>query len=179
MDAVLRTSNGFEVARSSRSVIIDKIALQISRNLCQYFGADTEVVDKPVTYTPQYSNLIRIAVGRDLPASSALDFPVRNGGPGGIAILGADGLTRVYDYQAGLGAILLRPLGEDQVELLVWGADEEGLDIAARLVPMLTGVGQPDFVVADRKMLWGGAGEVLAMGYFDHLWNVTSESYLT
>lgn len=179
MDAVLRTSNGFSIARSSRSAVIDRIALQISRNLCQYFGADTEVVDKSATYTPQYSNMIRIAIGRDLPASSAHDYPIRIVGPGEIVILGTDGLTRVYDSNAGLGAILLRPLGDDQVELLVWGSDEEGLDIAARLVPMLTGVGQPDFIVADKKMLWGGAGEVLAMGYFDHLWNVTSESYLT
>jgi len=126
--------------------------------------------------------LIRVATGPDLSSSYLYEFPLTITHPGVVALRGADGRTRVYDSKAGLGAIFLRPLsrnGNDQVELVVWGADEDGLETAARLVPMLTGVGQPDFVVADSKMLWGGAGEVLAMGYFDHRWNVTSESYLT
>jgi len=52
------------------------------------------------------------------------------------------------------------------LELDVWGSDARGLEIAARLVPMLTGVGQPDFVIADKTMLEQGAGGVLAMGFF-------------
>lgn len=180
MDAILSTQSTLQILRSSRALAVDKIALQISRNICQYFGADTEIVDRSTSYTPQHSNAIRVAIGQDLPDSLIPNFPVRvdDHTPSMITVRGADGLMR-YRSDSGIGAIFLRPLKEDQVELVVWGADEEGLRIAARLVPMLTGVGQPDFVVADRKMLWGGAGEVLAMGYFDHLWNLTGESYLT
>lgn len=84
-----------------------------------------------------------------------------------------------YLSSAGLGAIFLRPLPVGAVELVVWGYDADGLDVVSRLVPMLPGVGQPDFVVADRRMLQEGAGGVLAMGFFDHLWNITENSYFT
>lgn len=177
MDAVLRTSDGLHIVRSSRSPAVAKIALQISRNFHQYFGADTEIIDSPTSYTPAYSNVVRVATGIDLSDSFIHHFPIEVISHNVITVRGDDGLTTKYN-SPGLGAIFLRPLKYEQVELVVWGADEEGLEIAARLVPMLTGVGQPDFVVADRRMLWGGAGEVLAMGHFDHLWNVTRGSFL-
>lgn len=179
MDAFLRTENGIQVVRTSRSSAIDKVALQIARNLCQYFGADVDVLDKSSSYSPEYSNTVRVALGHDVPDSYFNDFPLRIIHPGVITLRGGDGRTKLYESENGLGAIVIRPLGVNKVELLVWGADEEGLEIAARLVPMLTGVGQPDFVIADRQMLWGGAGNVLAMGFLDHMWNVTADSYLT
>lgn len=128
---------------------------------------------------PEYSNTILLAIGDDVPSSFMEDFPIEVKKQGVVALRNAAGQTKYYQSDAGLGVIMLRPLKGEQVELLIWGADEEGLAIAARLMPMLTGVGQPDFVIADRRMLWGGAGNVLGMGYFDHLWNVTRESYLT
>lgn len=179
MDAFLRTENGIQVVRTSRGGAVDKVALQIARNLCQYFGADVDVLDKTSSYSPEYSNTVRVALGDSVPDSYLKDFPLRVIHPGVVTLRGSDGLTKLYDSENGLCAIVVRPLRDDKVELLVWGADEEGLEIAARLVPMLTGVGQPDFVIADRRMLWGGAGNVLAMGFLDHMWNVTADSYLS
>lgn len=40
------------------------------------------------------------------------------------------------------------------------------MDVAARLVPMLTGVGQPDFEIDDMMMSWKGTGGELATGFF-------------
>lgn len=50
-----------------------------------------------------------------------------------------------------MGALFLRPLDGERLELVVWGADVAGLEHAARLVPALTGVGQPDFVILSAK----------------------------
>jgi hypothetical protein len=41
---------------------------------------------------------------------------------------------------------------------------------------MLTGVGQPDFVVLDRRMLAKGVDAVLAMGFLDTAWEVSAGS---
>lgn len=173
MDAFLRTSGTIQIIRQSSTV--QRIALQISRNLCQYFAADTNIVDHS---SSEFGNSVRVAVGGQLSPSvegiSALEAHST-----GVVVRTGKGDHKIYPSGNGLGAIFLRPLDYDAVELVVWGSDEEGLEIAARLVPMLTGVGQPDFVIADRKMLWGGAAEVLAMGFFDHEWNVSGMSYLT
>jgi hypothetical protein len=76
----------------------------------------------------------------------------------------------------GLAAVFLRPVPPRRLELVVWGADEASLAVAARLVPMLTGVGQPDFVVLDRRMLAKGVDAVLAMGFLDTAWEVSAGS---
>jgi hypothetical protein len=153
------------------------VALQISRNLCQYLGADTKIQSASQP-SRQYSNMIHVVLASSLPTSYLKDFAIQADVSNGISIRTADGPRR-FPGSAGLGAIFLRPLPAGALELVIWGYDADGLDIAARLVPMLPGVGQPEFVVADRRMLWEGAGGVLAMGSFDHLWNVTESSYLS
>jgi hypothetical protein len=44
---------------------------------------------------------------------------------------------------------------------------------------MMTGVGVPDFVIADSKMLWKGIEGTLAMGFLDENWNVSSNAILS
>lgn len=78
-----------------------------------------------------------------------------------------------------MGAIFLRPLLNERLELVVWGFDQQGLRQAARLVPMLTGVGQPEFVVVSQRCAWEGAAGVLAMGSFDNFWNVSEASFVS
>ncbi|KAI5210489.1 hypothetical protein E4T39_00039 [Aureobasidium subglaciale] len=176
MDALFRTQNTLQIVCHSQQA--QHVALQISRNLCQYLGADTEVLDSGNGPLRQYSNIIRVLTSSDPPASHLEQFALQVDTSSGISIRTTNGHMR-YPSSAGLGAIFLRPLPEGAVELVVWGHDAVGLDVASRLVPMLPGVGQPDFVVVDKKMLWMGAGGVLAMGSFDHLWNVTENSYFT
>ncbi|KAI5193509.1 hypothetical protein E4T38_09937 [Aureobasidium subglaciale] len=176
MDALFRTQNTLQIVSHSQQA--RRVALQMSRNLCQYLGADTEVLDSGNEPSRQYSNIIRVLISSDPPASHLGQFALQVDASSGISIRTTDGHMR-YPSSAGLGAIFLRPLPEGAVELVVWGHDAVGLDVASRLVPMLPGVGQPDFVVADKKMLQMGAGGVLAMGSFDHLWNVTGNSYFT
>lgn len=97
----------------------------------------------------------------------------------GISIRDALGNTRLYPSDEGLGAIFLRPLPDERLNLVVWGFDDAGLRSAARLVPMLTGVGQPDFIVVSKVCAWKGAAGILALGFLDHRWNVSKTSYLS
>ena len=176
MDALFRTGNTLQIVSHSEKA--RHTAIQISRNLCQYLGADTEVLDSGTGPSKPYSNVISVVVSSNPPASHLKHSALNVDSSNGISIRTTDGQKR-YSGSAGLGAIFLRPLPLGAVELVVWGFDADGLDVAARLVPMLPGVGQPDFVVADRRMLWQGVGGVLAMGSFDHLWNATENSYFT
>jgi hypothetical protein len=97
-----------------------------------------------------------------------------------IVVENAQGSKRTYRLRKdGLAAIYLRPLPNERLELIVWGVDAASLKVAARLVPMMTGVGVPDFVIADSKMLWKGIEGTLAMGFLDENWNVSSNAILS
>ncbi|CAD0112557.1 unnamed protein product [Aureobasidium uvarum] len=176
MDAIFRTQNTLQIISYSQQA--RHTAVQISRNFCQYLGADTEIRESGTGHPRQYSNIVRVVVSSDIPPGHLENFALQVDSSNGVSIRTLIGQMN-YPNSAGLGAIFLRPLPEGAVELVVWGYDADGLDVASRLVPMLPGVGQPDFVVADGRMLQEGAGGVLAMGSFDHLWNVTETSYFT
>ena len=88
------------------------------------------------------------------------------------------GVQRSVAYEPGMAAIFLRPLPNESVELVIWGIDKLGLQTGARLVPMLTGVGQPDFLVIGDASRWKGIAGVIAGGFFDYQWNISSGSYV-
>jgi hypothetical protein len=183
MDAILRTHGAFAIiTHSPQHRRTHSLALQISRNLHQYFAADSQIScswDDTIPSTT--ANAISLAVGTDLPRSYDPHFPIEIS-PDGTAILirhiGFDGRPTTTTYLDttghGLAAIFLRPLLPRRLELVVWGADEESLAVAARLVPMLPGVGQPDFVVLDRRMSGLGVEGVMAMGFLDTAWEVAA-----
>ena len=83
---------------------------------------------------------------------------------------GGDGRVVYRAKEHGLGCISLRPLSSERLEIMVWGADYGSLTIATRLLPMISGFMQPDFIVTTREMLWKGAEGALAMGFFDSHW---------
>ena len=178
LDAILRTSKRFLIR--SQSGEASRIAVQISRNLFQYFSADSEIVDTKDGVTSDQGNEIIVAMGDDFPESAAESkFPIHFLANRGIRIRNWHGFERVFELQEGLGAILLRPLYQDRLELIIWGLDELGLRLAARLQPMLTGVGQPEFIIVRNCCAWKGANGVLAMGSFDNSWTVSDTSYIT
>lgn len=137
------------------------------------------ILDQNVGAPRGTGNVIRVALGSE-PNLPKLDgYPISIDHGFGISVRDASGNNFLYAFEEGLGAVFLRPMSEERLELIIWGADDIGLRQAARLVPMLTGVGQADFVILSKKCLLTGAQGVLAMGFFDHRWNVTRASYLT
>lgn len=154
------------------------MCLQIARNLFQYFGADAEIIESASAYQGEVGNLIRVEKGSTISPSHLPSYPITVDQGKGICIRDARGSERLYGFEEGLGALYLSPLPHERLELKIWGFDEDGLRQAARLLPMLTGVGQPDFILVRKRCAWEGAGGVLGMGSFDSFWNVSEASFL-
>ncbi|PGH23117.1 hypothetical protein AJ80_02745 [Polytolypa hystricis UAMH7299] len=188
MDAILRTTASFTVRAYSQGS--DGVASQISRNTFQYFAADSRVISRckeesfaRASDDHNTGNVITVALKDDLPRSELANFPIHV--DSGNLVVRRPHLSRggssehKYEFEPGLGAIFLRPLMNDRLELVVWGADLSGLQQASRLVPMLTGVGQPDFVVLSDRCRWQGFAGVYAAGFFDRSWQVSGAPYVT
>ena len=153
-------------------------ALQTSRNLFQYFAADTEIID-PENFPHHVSTLISIGKGKSVGCINRNLQTIKVTATLGVSLDMYDGTQKVYGFEEGMGIIFLSPLSNGGLELIIWGLDDFGLRQATRLVPMLTGVGQPDFIVVRKRCAWEGAAGVLAMGSFDNFWKVTECSFLT
>ena len=177
MSAMLRTRDRILI-RAVEPTLFD-VALQISRNLYQYFRADSEIICSSDPAGRGRGNVVHLACGAKLTSCTLSSYPITVAKGQGLTIRKARGGPRSYDLQPGLGAALLRPLAQERTELVFWGFDGEGLQHAARLLPMLTGVGQPDFVIVRRECCWKGAAGVVAMGFLNHDWQVSESSYIT
>jgi len=176
MAALLRTKDRLLILAAHPGLF--DVALQISRNLYQYFRADTEIVSSSKLVERHGGNVVHLACGSELAPSAVPSYPITVTRYG-LNIRTARGVVRSYGHRLGLGAVLLRPLAEERTELVIWGFNGDGLRNAARLLPLLTGVGQPDFVVVNKECGWKGASGALAMGFLDSLWEVSGSSYIT
>jgi predicted esterase len=179
LDAVLRTLSTFKIQMCSAGCF--EAALQVSRNLIQYFGADAEIVNVDEIKQPEAAglgNIITLGIGSAIPPSCLSNFPVQVGANGVQIRRPHLGVVKQITCQPGLGAAFLRPLPHENLELVLWACDEVGLQQAIRMVPTLTGAGQPDFVVLGNKARWQGHAGVLAMGFFDYAWQISQGSYV-
>ena len=196
MDAILRSRGVFRI----RDLLgtLPEIALQISRNLHQYFGADTIISNDLKDEAIGSGNVIDVLL---LPQAEARTLSTdgahrcrqlcdeflhlrhtRDNNDLMISLSLPDGREKWYKTPAnswGFSGAFLSPLENEQLSLIVWGTSKEALRFAARLVPMLTGTGQPDFIICDQRCTWKGAEGVLAMGSFDHEWNITRSSFVS
>lgn len=177
LNAILDTNNRFIISTPREAF---PLAVQISLSLFQYFGADADIIATGQVDQPSKGNKISLLLG---PKTHAL-FPAGQFDPisldkeNGLVLRDAHGRTTRYSSQQGLGAIFLRSNKAGAVELVIWGSDWSGLRNAARLVPTLSGVGQPDFIILDKECAWKGAAGVRALGYFDSFWNITDDSVI-
>lgn len=176
MTAVLRT-HGPIVIQHPGSKNSSHLALQVSRNLHQYFRADTviERVSSKANSANATGNTIHLAIGAAL-VDTDKDFPIQASSSG---ILLRDHRGREQHYDDARGAAWLQPLTGERLRLVLWGADDEGLAQATRLVPLLTGVGQPDFIILSEEAKWKGVDGALALGFFDSQWQITASSFIS
>jgi hypothetical protein len=177
MDAILRSEGPFTIVYSSPEAL--SVALQISRNMHQYFAADSEIVDSHVPGVGS-GNVITLAIGSQLQPGAVPGFPIKlSASTGRLTIRGPDGSWETPGgSRRAMAAIFLRPLPQIRLELVVWGASLDGLKQAARLAPMMTGSGQADFIIVGDDARWKGA-DAAYMGFFDEWWNVSRSSVLT
>lgn len=177
MAAILQTRAALHIVQHDEASAW--VALQISRNLYQYFAADTEVVDSAQAATGSAGNVISIGTGDSVRQGALASHAIRICN-GSLTIRDRSGIVRKYSstQEKGVAAIFLRPLSDERLELVVWGSDVGALQLAARLVPTLSGVGTPDFVVLDSSSAWRGLEGVLAMGFLDSMWGVGETAFL-
>jgi len=176
IDAILRTEGHFRIAHEGSETY--PLALQISRNLFQYYYADSEIVSSLTDKSKHAGNRITVVTGAQLPKPKISTFPIHVHSPK-VSVTDSKGRTKEYSDDGGLAAIFLRPRKGQSLELVVWGSDVEAASRAARLVPSLTGVGQPDFIILSKASLWQGVQGALAMGFFDHQWKLAETSLLS
>ncbi|KAL9097818.1 MAG: hypothetical protein Q9165_000144 [Trypethelium subeluteriae] len=197
MEAILRSQGNLEICDLPGTV--PDIALQVSRNLHQYFGADTIISSNSKKVATGSGSVIEIFLAPPLPDPELLDvgsssryrhprddfLQLRRTDDGShfrASLQLHDGRRRCYETPVeswGFGGIFLRPLENERLSLAICGTSKEALRFAARFVPMLTGVGQPDFILFDQRCTWKGADGVLAMGFFDHEWQATRSSFIS
>lgn len=121
-------------------------------------------------------SVITVATGPRLNSSSQ-EFPI-DVSDQGISLTKADGRSILVPLYESPSAIYLRPLDESRTELVIWGAQKDSAAAAARLVPILPGVGQPDFVVLSKSCRWKGVAGVYALGFFDSQWRISETSFI-
>ncbi|KAF1990619.1 hypothetical protein K402DRAFT_347524 [Aulographum hederae CBS 113979] len=178
--AILKTQGPFRIIFSDESDAAFRVALQVSRNLYQYFAADSNIVTTSIPQETHSGNDIFVAIGDKLPESELDLFPIMlMPGGSGLSVRDASGRIRSYSPRDGLAAVFLRPLPDERLQVVVWGSSTEDLEKAARLVPMVTGVGQPDFIILGKSSAWKGVDGALAMGFFDSRWKVTGSSFFS
>lgn len=174
---MLKTKSRFTIAYSGLET--STVALQISRNLHQYYYADSEIVD---SLTPRNAtgHVITIAIGAQLPPSVVPEFPIKlSPRTDRLMILNSEGKWQTPGgSRRAMSAVFLRPLHGGRLELVVWGDSLDTVQQAARLVPMLTGTGQPDFIIIGDDGRWKGA-DAAYMGFFDVWWKVSRSSVLS
>lgn len=175
LDSILRTRGKHLIYSSDAETF--KVCIQITRNLFQYFRVDAEIITKE-SIQVEAGNIIRAEMGPVASRSALSSFPISITQGKGIYIRDTHGGRKLYEFEEGLGAIYLSPLPNERLELKIWGFDHHGLEQAARLLPMLTGVGQPEFIVIGKRCGWEGAAGVFAMGSFDSSWNISDGSFL-
>jgi len=75
------------------------------------------------------------------------------------------------------GLLALGSLPEGRLALLIHGVDAEGLAQAVTAVPVTSGRHGADYMVFGPDSGWKGEGGILAAGYLDSLWQVSSSSW--
>ena len=177
MEALLRTRDSMSIRYSGQETYT--AALQLARNFYQYFAADCSILSNEQPFIANIGNIVTLCQGLDAGAEECLTSetrPIRLS-KAKLWIQDASRTWRSFPTEDAMGAIFLAPAQDERLELIIWGFDAEGLRQAARLAPLLTGVGQPDFMIVSRRSAWEGAGGALAVGSFDFEWRASLGSY--
>ncbi|BEI80034.1 hypothetical protein CcaverHIS002_0105630 [Cutaneotrichosporon cavernicola] len=76
----------------------------------------------------------------------------------------------VWEEGTGIITLLPHPLLRTSLACLVAGNDELGLELAARLLPLRTGVPVPDWAIVSPRMRWQAAGGLVGAGFWGADW---------
>jgi hypothetical protein len=172
---MLRTNGSFRIVYEGPGTF--DTAVQISRNLQQYFSADAEIVDGTLPSENITGNIIRVSISSSVPDGQHKNFPIRIEKSQLLLRTKNGHFKEQHRSEENLGALFVRPASTGSLELVVWGRTSLGLSMAARLTPLTTGIGQPDFVISEANSRWKGV-EGTSVGFFDAYWNISASSVI-
>ncbi|KAJ9641807.1 hypothetical protein H2199_005020 [Coniosporium tulheliwenetii] len=118
LEAILRSKGRFMVRYHDNMTY--RTAVQIARNLYQYFSADSRIEHVDANSNNQSGNMISVMIGMGLPKSLLHNFPIEVVAHGKLSIRDSDGRQWLYAEDS-LSAIFLRPLGDEGLEMVIWG----------------------------------------------------------
>ncbi|KAK6528694.1 hypothetical protein TWF694_003937 [Orbilia ellipsospora] len=160
------------------SPLYNKKALEVSRNLYQYYSADTKIGIIDDLEQIKKGNVV--VLGRFdktlLPEELRSTFPVSQTESGDINLQLQSGEKITYKNRPGIGMVLLFPIGKDRVGILIWGSNDDAVRRASMLMPIRTGSSQPDFIILGPESGWNGAAGALALAMFDSHWQFRAEA---
>ena len=135
------------------------------------------VHDPSLDGSPGYSIIISSGDCGTIPGTDDIDFPIQISPESGrLRIRNSNGQwARPGGSSTKLGAIYVKPSAEHGLQLNIWGETERLFEQAARLVPMIPGTGQPDFIIVRDDSRWRGVDGTY-LGFFDAWWNVAKLS---
>jgi hypothetical protein len=170
----LRSNGSFRLVHDGQQTY--NLALQIARNLQQYFYADSEIVEAGGLPARSFSgNVIRLSLAESLPSPPDFpNFPIQIS-KSRVLVRNLGGLRERGAADKDVGVIFVRPLNDSRLELVVWGKSVKGLTQAARLTPLTTGIGVPDFAILNGESGWKGVEGTL-LGFFDTFWTTSPSS---
>ena len=180
----MHTKGPFSIGYASRDGW--HVASEVARNLLQYYGADSELaaitsntslISAAAAELHLNGNHISIFHGLDRVLTRKMDAPFFFQDEC-LCIKTSTAAASRFAFKDGLGLICLCPLPNQRLELVIWGFDHSGLHRAARLIPLLPGVGQPDFIVVGDQMAVKLLMCGLAMCTIEYNWSAASASYI-
>ncbi|WWC89334.1 uncharacterized protein L201_004255 [Kwoniella dendrophila CBS 6074] len=156
------------------------IAKRIAHDLYVYQRLDSEIIDdqegllRVASETLGVGNLVIIGRPEDnlfsdwmiKQSTLPLKFPTK-----GVMLL-KDKV--IYDRGAGIITLYPHPLSSTALAILIAGNDDLGLDLAARLFPIRTGVPIPDWAIIGPQARWKGAGGFIGAGFWNGEWDWSS-----
>lgn len=123
-------------------------------------------------------NVISLAVGKEPVGMAESHLPIRIIDED-VQLSDRNGHFYFYRWVAGVAVLFLSPLPDARLELKICGWDANALRRAITLFPLLTGTGQPEFIILHGSCAWRGAAGALAMGSLTNSWKASEGSLLT
>ena len=181
MNAIYNTQGKISIiypSDTTASAYYQAVALDLSRNIFQYFGADTEIIRSNREHQADKGNVVYLGFPEVSTAHSETRFPIILDENNDLVLVLHDGYEKKFRSETGIGAIFVIPLeGSERVGIVIWGSDEDNFRRAMRLFPLRTGVGQPDFIILGPESAQKGIAGALALGFFDSEWQITRYSF--
>ncbi|KAL7421865.1 hypothetical protein Q5752_003636 [Cryptotrichosporon argae] len=181
---ILATAGPMVVVVDPRSAHQARLAARVAHDMFVYHRTDAEIVEAREALERVARNELGagsvVVIGRPEENLFAQWLVAQKRVPLAFPARGVFTLADKLVYEAGTGIITLypHPTNSAGLALLIAGNDTDGLESAARLFPLRTGVPVPDWAVVSARWKWQAAGGLVGAGFWDADWAWSAHSWM-